>query len=209
MPAYAVLGGHWGDEGKGKIVDFLSRDADIVARFAGGTNAGHTVLNELGKFSFHLIPCGVFWPQTLCVIGNGVVVDPDVLLGEIDGLRQFGIDISSRLVVSERAHLIMPYHIVQDGLAEAARGSRALGTTRKGVGPAYSDKAARTGIRATDLLDLESLLPRLESTLDHANAIITRVYGGDAALPGRGVREVPPVGGAAYPAYWASRTNTP
>ena len=178
MPAYAILGGHWGDEGKGKIIDFLSRDADIVARFAGGTNAGHTVLNERGKFSFHLIPCGVFWPQALCVIGNGVVVDPDVLLQEIDGLRQSGIDLSSRLIVSERAHLIMPYHIVQDALAEAARGSRALGTTRKGVGPAYSDKAARTGIRATDLLDLESLLPRLESTLDHANAIITQVYGG-------------------------------
>ena len=178
MPAYAVLGGQWGDEGKGKIVDFLSRDADIVARFSGGNNAGHTVVNEQGKFSFHLIPCGIFWPQALCVIGNGVVVDPDVLLDEIDRLTQHGVDISSRLIVSERAHLIMPYHIVLDTLSEAARGSSALGTTGRGIGPTYSDKAARTGIRAADLLDVESLLPRLESNLDHANAIITRIYGG-------------------------------
>ena len=177
MPAYAVLGAQWGDEGKGKIIDFLSRDAHIVARFSGGNNAGHTVLNEKGKFALHLVPCGVFWPQTLCVIGNGVVVDPDVLLDEIDDLSRAGIDIPNRLVVSERAHLIMPYHILLDGLAEAARGSRALGTTRKGVGPAYSDKASRNGIRAADLLDLESLLMRLESTLEHTNSIITRVYG--------------------------------
>ena len=178
MPAYAVLGGHWGDEGKGKIIDFLSRDADVVARFSGGNNAGHTVLNEQGKFSFHLIPCGVFWPQAINVIGNGVVVDADVLLDEIDGLRERGIDITRRLVLSERAHLIMPYHVVLDGLAEAARGSGALGTTGRGVGPAYSDKASRTGFRAADLLDLESLLIRLERTLEHTNAIITKVYGG-------------------------------
>lgn len=178
MPAYAVLGGHWGDEGKGKIIDFLSRDADVVARFSGGNNAGHTVLNEQGKFSFHLIPCGVFWPQATNVIGNGVVVDPDVLLDEIDGLRERGIDISRRLVLSERAHLIMPYHVVLDSFAEAARGSGALGTTGKGVGPAYSDKASRTGFRAADLLDLDSLFVRLEHTLEHTNAIITKVYGG-------------------------------
>ena len=178
MPAYAVLGGHWGDEGKGKIVDFLAEDADIVARFSGGNNAGHTVLNELGKFSFHLIPCGVFWPQVMNVIGNGVVVDPEVLLREIEDLRERGIDVSGRLVVSERTHLIMPYHVAMDGLAEAARGNGALGTTGKGVGPAYSDKAARTGLRAADLLDVESLFPRLERTLGHANAMITKIYGG-------------------------------
>ena len=120
MPAYAVLGAQWGDEGKGKIIDFLSRDADIVARFAGGNNAGHTVFNDDGQFSLHLVPSGIFWPQALCVIGNGVVVDPDVLLGEIEGLLNRGIDISDRLVLSERTHLIMPYHVMLDGLAETA-----------------------------------------------------------------------------------------
>jgi adenylosuccinate synthase len=178
MPAYAVLGAQWGDEGKGKIIDFLARDTNIVARFSGGNNAGHTVLNERGKFSFHLIPCGVFWPQAMNVIGNGVVVDPDVLLDEIDNLRRNGIDISDRLVISERAHLIMPYHVALDALAEKARGSKALGTTGRGIGPTYSDKAARTGIRAADLLDLEALLPRLESILGYTNDVITKVYGG-------------------------------
>ncbi|MDP6403021.1 MAG: adenylosuccinate synthase [SAR202 cluster bacterium] len=177
MPAYAVLGAQWGDEGKGKIIDFLSRDADIVARFAGGNNAGHTVFNDDGQFSLHLVPSGIFWPQALCVIGNGVVVDPDVLLGEIEGLLNRGIDISDRLVLSERTHLIMPYHVMLDGLAETARGGDALGTTRKGIGPTYSDKAARTGIRAADLLDLESLMPRLKSILDYNNALITKIYG--------------------------------
>ncbi len=180
MPAYAVLGAQWGDEGKGKIVDVLAADADVVARFSGGNNAGHTVINEHGKFSFHLIPCGVFWPKVMNVIGNGVVVDPDVLLDEIENLRERGHDIAGRLMVSERAHLIMPYHVLQDQLSEAAKGDEALGTTQKGVGPAYSDKAARTGIRAADLLDVEALLPRLESILEHTNAVITKVYGGDA-----------------------------
>ena len=180
MPAYAVLGAQWGDEGKGKIVDFLAKDAHIVARFAGGNNAGHTVVNDDGKFSFHLIPCGVFWPQALNVIGNGVVVDPDVLLEEIDDLRFRGIDISDRIVVSERAHLIMPYHVLLDELSERARGAARLGTTGKGIGPAYADKAARTGVRAADLLDIEALIPRLENILKYTNSVITKVYGGDA-----------------------------
>ena len=180
MPAYAVLGAQWGDEGKGKIVDVLARDAQIVARFAGGNNAGHTVVNDRGKFSFHLIPCGVFWPDALNVIGNGVVVDPDVLLEEIDDLMSSGIDIGHRIVVSERAHLIMPYHVVLDELAERARGSARIGTTGKGIGPAYADKAARTGVRAADLLDIEALIPRLENILEYTNAVITKVYGGEA-----------------------------
>ena len=180
MPAYAVLGAQWGDEGKGKIVDVLARDAQVVARFAGGNNAGHTVVNDQGKFSFHLIPCGVFWPDALNVIGNGVVVDPDVLLKEIDDLKSRGIDISDRIVVSERAHLVMPYHVILDGLAERARGSSRIGTTGKGIGPAYSDKAARTGVRAADLLDIEALGPRLESIMEFNNAVITKVYDGEA-----------------------------
>ena len=116
MPAYAVLGAQWGDEGKGKIIDFLARDADIVARFSGGSNAGHTVINSLGEFSFHLIPCGVFWPQAMNVIGNGVVVDPDVLIDEIAHLQRYGIDMTGRFMLSERAQLVMPYHMVLDGL---------------------------------------------------------------------------------------------
>ena len=180
MPAYAVLGGQWGDEGKGKIVDFLSRDADIVARFSGGNNAGHTVMSSQGEFKFHLVPCGILWPDVVSVIGNGVVVDPDALLEEITGLEHRGIDLTGRLMVSERAHLVMPYHVVLDGLAEEAKGSQALGTTGKGIGPAYTDKAARIGIRVADLSDLEALGGRLESVLGYANAIITKVYGGSA-----------------------------
>ena len=180
MPVCAVLGSQWGDEGKGKIVDFLAQDAEITARFSGGNNAGHTVVNDQGEFKLHLVPCGLFWPEGIAVIGNGVVVDPDVLLAEVSGLRKRGVDVTDRLIVSERAHLVMPYHVVLDELAEEARGSRALGTTGRGIGPAYTDKAARVGIRAADLADLESLLPRLESVLGHANAIITNVYGGDA-----------------------------
>ena len=164
MPAYALLGAQWGDEGKGKIIDYLAQEVDVVARFSGGNNAGHTVWNEKGKFSFHLIPCGVFSPRTTNLIGNGVVVNPDVLLGEIADLEgRSGMDISDRLVVSEHAHLIMPYHIVLDRLAEEALGSEAIGTTGMGVGPAYSDKASRRGFRVADLLDLESLLTRLDA----------------------------------------------
>ena len=178
MAVLAVLGGQWGDEGKGKIVDFLAEEADIVARFSGGNNAGHTVMNPMGTFKLHLVPSGIFWPETMGVIGNGVVVDPDGLLQEITELQQKGIDLTGRLMVSERSHLVMPYHVVLDELAEAAKGDQALGTTGKGIGPAYTDKAARIGIRAADLSDLEALLPRLEQVVGHHNAIITGVYGG-------------------------------
>ena len=178
MPAYAVLGAQWGDEGKGKIVDFLSKEAAIVARFSGGNNAGHTVMNHLGTFKLHLIPVGVFWPESIGVIGNGVVVDPDGLLQEIDGLEQKGIDLKDRLMVSERSHIVMPYHVLLDELAEVARGNKAIGTTGRGIGPAYTDKAARVGVRIADLLDLEALFPRLENVMAHHNAVIEKVYGG-------------------------------
>ena len=178
MTVCAVLGAQWGDEGKGKIVDFLARDADVVARFSGGNNAGHTVLADEGEFKLHLIPCSVLWPDAIGVIGNGVVVDPDGFLEEIAGLEQRGIDLTDRLMVSDRAHLVMPYHVVLDELADAARGKDAIGTTGKGIGPAYTDKTARSGIRAADLSDLEALLPRLESAVSQANALITNVYGG-------------------------------
>lgn len=175
MPAYAVIGGQWGDEGKGKIVDYLSEKASYVVRFSGGNNAGHTVITEIGEFKFHLVPAGIFWPQVQCVIGNGVVVDPAVLLEEIDGLQMRGVD-TSRLLISDRAHVIMPYHVLLDKLEEKARGSGALGTTGKGIGPAYVDKAARTGVRIGELFDPEGLLLRLGVLLEQKNAIITKVY---------------------------------
>ncbi len=176
MPAYAVLGAQWGDEGKGKIVDYLAERADVVARFSGGNNAGHTVISSKGKFEFHLIPSGILWPHVTPIIGNGVVVDPNVLFKEIDGLESRGVD-SSRLIISERAHVIMPYHILLDRLEEGVRGSDALGTTMKGIGPVYTDKAARIGIRVGDLLQPEELYPRLKSILEMKNIFITKVYG--------------------------------
>lgn len=176
MPAYAILGAQWGDEGKGKIIDYLSQRANIVARFSGGNNAGHTVINDMGDFSLHLVPCGVFSKSVTNVIGNGVVVDPDVLIEEMQALEKAGIDISHSLMVSERAHLIMPYHVMLDTLAENRRGKQAIGTTGKGIGPAYSDKTLRTGIRAADILDLENLKVRLESVLPYTNAILEKIY---------------------------------
>ena len=176
MPVIVVIGAQWGDEGKGKIVDLLAQKARVVVRFSGGDNAGHTVVNPYGEFKLHLIPSGIFSPQVTCIIGNGVVVNPAVLIDEIDQLNQRGVD-TSGLFISDRANLIMPYHTLLDGLEEEARGGKALGTTRKGIGPAYADKAARLGIRAGDLLDKEVLLERLRSVLDYKNIILTKIYG--------------------------------
>ena len=181
MPAYAVIGAQWGDEGKGKVVDFLAQDSQYVVRYSGGNNAGHTVINELGEFAFHLVPSGIFWPQVSCIIGNGVVVDPGILLEELQGLQERGVD-TSHLFVSDRAHLIMPYHVTLDLLEERAKGIYALGTTGKGVGPAYMDKVARVGIRVGDLreaADEGTFLPRLQHVVKQKNALITKIYGGE------------------------------
>ena len=180
MPVVAVIGGQWGDEAKGKIVDVLAKDVQIVARFNGGHNAGHTVITDGGEYIFHLVPCGVLWPEVRGVIGNGVVVSPDAFLEEVDQLGARDVGVSDRVMVSERAHLVMPYHALMDGLSEAAKGANALGTTGRGIGPAYADKAARIGIRAADLLDIESLHSRLEYVVRHHNAVITNVYDGEA-----------------------------
>lgn len=179
MPAYAVIGGQWGDEGKGKVVDYLAAQVEAVVRYSGGNNAGHTVVNDRGTFQLHLVPSGICWPGACGIIGNGVVVDPDVLLGELDDLAGRGVD-THRVYLSERAHLIMPYHILQDGLEEKARGAAALGTTGRGVGPAYVDKTARMGLRVGDLLDWEALVPRLERTLAFKNSLLTKIYGAAA-----------------------------
>ena len=179
MPAYAVIGGQWGDEGKGKVIDYLAGDVDSVVRYAGGNNAGHTVVNEKGTFQLHLVPSGICWPDVYGIIGNGVVVDPDVLVNELAEIGARGID-TSKLVISERAHVIMPYHVVLDALEEEARGDAAIGTTGRGIGPAYMDKTGRMGIRIGDLLDWEALVPMVTQVLEHKNALITKVYGGKA-----------------------------
>lgn len=176
MSVIAIIGGQWGDEGKGKIVDLLAEKAHLVARFSGGTNAGHTVINPYGEFRMRLVPSGIFHPEVTCIIGNGVVIDPAVLLEEVEALQKRGVK-TSKLSVSERAHLIMPYHLILDELEEKSRGAKALGTTRKGVGPAYVDKVARQGIRAADLLDKETLFQRLRPVLENKNALLTKVYG--------------------------------
>ncbi|MGD0780880.1 MAG: adenylosuccinate synthase [Dehalococcoidales bacterium] len=176
MAVVAVIGAQWGDEGKGKIVDMLAEKARYVVRFSGGDNAGHTVVNPYGEFKLRLTPSGIFYKNTTSIIGNGVVINPAVLNSEVDGLNARGID-TSKLLISDRAHLIMPYHIVIEGLEEEALGSKAIGTTRKGIGPAFADKVARTGIRAGDLLDKAVLRDRLATTLESKNKVLTKVYG--------------------------------
>ena len=170
-----VVGGQWGDEGKGKIIDLLAEKVKVVARFSGGDNAGHTVINPYGEFRLHLIPSGIFYPRVTCIIGNGVALNPAVLLGEIEDLQKHGID-TGRLFISDRAHLIMPYHTRLDGLEEERRSKGALGTTRKGIGPVFADKVARLGIRAGDLLDKDIFWGRLRAALEFKNVVLTKVY---------------------------------
>ena len=175
MPAYAVIGGQWGDEGKGKVIDYLAGQSDCVVRYAGGNNAGHTVVNHRGQFQLHLVPSGICWPGVAGIIGNGVVVNPEVLLSEIAGLKDQGID-TANLFISDRAHIIMPYHILLDNLQEQARGHAAIGTTGQGIGPAYVDKAARDGIRMGDLLDDQHLPDRIHAAVAMKNRLITAVH---------------------------------
>ncbi len=181
MSVVALVGGQWGDEGKGKVIDSLAAKADMVVRFAGGDNAGHTTVNPHGTFKLHLIPSGIFYDNVVCVIANGVVVNPAVLLRELAELREHGVE-GHNLVVSDRAHVIMPYHTLLDGLEEERRGSSAIGTTRRGIGPAFVDKVARTGIRVGDLLDVDGFRSRLTSVMEQKNALLTSMYG-HAALP--------------------------
>jgi adenylosuccinate synthase len=169
------VGGQWGDEGKGKIVDLLAEDARIVLRSQGGNNAGHTVVVDGRTFKFNLIPSGILHAKTTCVIGNGVVLDPKVLLAEIDALEAAGADLGN-LVISDRAHMIMPYHPVLDRLEEAARGDDRLGTTYRGVGPAYSDKVRRIGFRVGDLQKLRFLEKKLDFVLPLKNDILVKLY---------------------------------
>jgi adenylosuccinate synthase len=165
MPGLVIVGAQWGDEGKGKVVDLLAEQADAVIRFQGGNNAGHTIVRGGETFKFHLIPSGILYPGKPCVIGNGVVVDPRVLLAEIEGLRRQGIDLSG-LRISANAHTIMPYHLLLDRAGEARLGKREIGTTRRGIGPAYADKASRLGIRVQDLLDEKILRQKIAAAME-------------------------------------------
>ncbi len=176
MSAFVVIGGQWGDEGKGRTVDLLAQDASIVARYSAGDNAGHTIINHLGKFVLHLVPAGIFYPEKLCLIGCGVVVNPVVLLDEIQQLDSRGVS-TRNLYVSDRAQVLMPYHRLLDELEERARGEAALDTTRRGVGPAFVDKVARTGIRMADLVDPDALRARLQAVLPAKNALLEKLYG--------------------------------
>ncbi|MFZ5432386.1 MAG: adenylosuccinate synthase [Calditrichota bacterium] len=171
-----VLGAQWGDEGKGKIVDFLSRDADVVARYQGGANAGHTIVHEGRKFVLHLLPAAVLWPKTVCVIGAGVVVDPVALLDEVRQIEAAGIDLQGRLFVSHQAHLIMPYHKLLDQVYESQGDRPRIGTTGRGIGPAYVDKVARVGIRIVDLLDRDFLREKIRANVEDKNRLLSRVY---------------------------------
>lgn len=175
MPSLAVIGTQWGDEGKGKIVDVLSEKMDVVVRYNGGNNAGHTIVEGDNSFKFHLIPSGIIYPHIIPVIGAGVVVDPQVLIEEMDGLEESGID-TSRLLVSGNAHLVMPYHKILDQLSEKRLGKYAIGTTRRGIGPTYADKAYRSGVRVQDLLDMKIFYKKLIAALRNKNRVI-KAYG--------------------------------
>ncbi len=176
MANIAVIGAQWGDEGKGKVVDLFSQNADIVVRFQGGNNAGHTLVVDGEKTVLHLIPSGALHPNKLCVIGNGVVVDPEVLLEEIRGLKQRGYLLDDSLLrVSEEAHLIMPYHKSIDQARERLRGKGKIGTTGRGIGPAYEDKVARIGIRFIDLLEEETFREKLRYNIEEKNIYLKAI----------------------------------
>ncbi|HZR25990.1 MAG TPA: adenylosuccinate synthase [Vicinamibacterales bacterium] len=168
----AVLGAQWGDEGKGKIVDLLTPNFSIVARYQGGHNAGHTVYVNGAKFILRLIPSGILHPGVICIIGNGVVVDPQALFQEVDELTKNGIDVANRIVISDKAHLILPYHRDLDLLSEARRGERKIGTTSRGIGPAYEDKIARRGIRVCDLTDPKGLEDSIRDNVNARNRLV-------------------------------------
>ena len=171
MSVTAVVGAQWGDEGKGRVVDYLARDANLVVRYGGGNNAGHTVVNRHGHFKLHLIPSGIFYPATRNLLGNGVVINPPALVTELDGLAAAGFDCRN-LSIADRAHLVLPHHVLMDQLEERERGAAKLGTTSRGIGPAYVDKVARRGIRVVDLMEADVFRARLQSALLRARRMV-------------------------------------
>ncbi len=179
MPVSVVIGTQWGDEGKGKIVDLLGREVDVVARYQGGANAGHTISWGDQTFVLHLVPSGIFQDDVKCVIGNGVVIDPKALMEEIDTIRSLGYSVEDRLYISHNAHLIMPYHKRLDQVRERYRDADAIGTTGRGIGPAYMDKFARIGVRVVDLLDRDVLRAKITKAMEEKNALLTGMYGAE------------------------------
>ncbi|NRB08468.1 MAG: adenylosuccinate synthase [Richelia sp.] len=175
MANVIVIGAQWGDEGKGKITDLLSRSADVVVRYQGGVNAGHTIVVEGNTFKLHLIPSGILYPDTECIIGSGTVIDPKVLITELDQIEQLNIS-TDNLFISETAHVTMPYHRLLDQAAEERRGNYKIGTTGRGIGPTYADKSERTGIRILDLMDPQGLREQLEWTINYKNVILEKLY---------------------------------
>jgi adenylosuccinate synthase len=175
MPAVVVIGGQWGDEGKGRVVDLIAQGASVVARYSAGNNAGHTVINDLGEFKLNVVPAGIFYPDKACIIGNGVALDPAIVLNEIDTLAGRGISVAN-LSISDRCHVIMPWHPLIDLADEKLRGPAAIGTTGRGVGPCFTDKVARIGIRTGDLVDPKAFKARLEFVLPYKNKVLTQLY---------------------------------
>ncbi|HVQ58606.1 MAG TPA: adenylosuccinate synthase [Solirubrobacterales bacterium] len=200
MPGVVIVGAQWGDEGKGKITDLLAAQAEVIVRFQGGNNAGHTIVREGRQYKFHLIPSGILHSEKTCVIGNGVVVDPRVLLGEIDELKRAGISVRN-LRISANAHLIMPYHVLLDTAGETKLGKLSIGTTRRGIGPCYADKALRLGIRVQDLLDEKILRTKIRAAIEPKQQAlrelsvqrrkIRKEAGEDAKVPESAVADVP------------------
>ena len=180
MPVLVVVGAQWGDEGKGKVTDLLCEQADIVVRYQGGNNAGHTVENARGKFALHLVPSGIFNPGVIAVIGGGVVIDPTVLRPEIDDLESRGVS-TANLKVSGKAHLIMPYHIMLDHVQETRLGKDKIGTTGRGIGPAYADKAARQGVRMQDVIDPAGFREQVMAAMKAKAEVMERTYGEDTS----------------------------
>jgi len=178
MPGIVVVGTQWGDEGKGKVIDLLSDDMHMVVRFHGGNNAGHTIIYDGETLKLHLVPSGILYPHIVPVIGNGVIINPAVLLQEMDNLTRMGVEVD-RLRISYNAHVILPSHEVLDGLLEEGRGAGSLGTTRRGIGPTYADKAARLGLRMQDMLDVEAFRDKVRLAVEEKNRLFTSVYGAE------------------------------
>ena len=178
MPATVIIGGQWGDEGKGRVVDHHARHCSVIGRYSAGSNAGHTIVNDLGTFALHIVPAGIFYGDKTCIIGNGMVIEPQTLFEEISMLQSRDVD-TSRLLISDRAHLVMPWHPLIDRLDDEMRGSNAIGTTGTGTGPAFHDKTARNGIRTCDVINRGVFEERLRLALDYKNRVLTRLYDAD------------------------------
>lgn len=196
MPGTVIAGAQWGDEGKAKVIDYLTERSDVIVRHQGGANAGHTVIARGTKFIFHLVPSGIMYPDKVCVVGNGVVLDAEQFLREVDELSEEGIDATDRLFVSDQAHLVLPYHSLQDKTSEAGAAGNRIGTTGRGIGPAYADKALRTGLRVGELHNWDRFVERLSANFEAKRVLIEKVYGvefdlklGDIVERYRGVRD--------------------